>query len=66
MIHNHEPLIDPRRWNWLSKRGYFSMAGVTVIILLLAGFVDVNLSSKPGLCKSCHEIQPLYEEWKTS
>lgn len=66
MIHHNEPFIDPRRWKWTSRGTLFSFAGAIVVLLVMASFADVTLSSRPELCMSCHQIRPLYEEWTTS
>ena len=41
--------------------------GILTVILLSVGTVGVvQFSSSPLFCRSCHNMEPYYESWKTS
>ncbi|MBI2865069.1 MAG: NapC/NirT family cytochrome c [Chloroflexi bacterium] len=58
--------VTPKRLRWLSRSLLLAILGAIAVILGGASLTNAKLSSGSNNCGSCHQIQPLVEEWKTS
>ncbi|MHB1006097.1 MAG: cytochrome c3 family protein [Chloroflexota bacterium] len=58
--------LSPRNWRLGRWRVPVIALGIIALPLGLFGASSVGLSSRPENCASCHEIQPYYQQWKTS
>ena len=41
-----------------------SMAGL--LLLIIVTVIAVHLTEQPTFCKTCHNMRPYYQAWKTS
>ncbi|MCL4488104.1 MAG: NapC/NirT family cytochrome c [Chloroflexi bacterium] len=48
-----------------NKRMVVLVASI-VVVFLIAGSTTVIISQQPAFCANCHEIQPAYDQWRTS
>lgn len=48
------------------RRNLLKTVILSGLALLIAAIAGAEFTSRPSFCRSCHEMQPMYDAWQTS